>query len=201
MRMRKWILLIGFCCIASLTNAQEFIIDKITSKYIEGIHVHVNARELYYGEPPEKHILRFISSNKAERMAAYDRLREEWMKSKKSEVLTPALDSLLSDTTLLNKTFNIFIYFNRDGSVFTVYFIISEDIYDRLPAEWVKDMYNRLMKEQVEATKFWNFSAMGEDALGKFGISVTDLKKGIIRPQELSSIERISAEKRKEKAN
>ena len=199
--MRKWILLIGFCCIASLANAQEFMIGKITSKDIEGIHVHVNARELYYGEPPEKHILRIISSNKAERMAAYDRLREEWMKSKKSEVLTPALDSLLSDTTLLNKTFNIFIYFNRDGSVFTVYFIISEDIYDRLPTEWVKDMYNRLMKEQVEATKFWDFSAMGEDALGKFEISVTDLKKGIIRPQELSSIERISAKERKEKAN
>lgn len=178
--MRKWTLLVGFCCIVSLANAQEFTIMEMGNLTLL-IDKKLHDREYF---------LRYVNlDNWGKRKAAYDRLREEWLKSKKSELISPALDSLLSDTMLLEKEFTIYIAFNRDSSVFTLGFMIANEIYDRLPEGWEKDMYNRLIKLRIDVSRFWDFSSLGEYtkgeeyAMGYLEFSITDLKKGVIRPQ------------------
>ena len=184
--MKRMIFLMGFCCLVSMLEAQEFIIDRIrlATDTTHEVRVHVNDRELYYGKPEEDYILRFIkSSNAVEQMEGYNGWREKWLLDRKSAILTPALDTMLSDACLWNKTFDISIYFNGDGTVFTVYFVISDTIYKRLLPEWLKNTFNQLMKERIEASRLWDFSPAGESGFGRMDILVTDLKRGVITPQ------------------
>lgn len=185
--MKKIIFLLGFCCIVSMLKAQEFYVLGITTPDQPECHKNVMDKEI--NDDPEEFLSRRLESNNVARLAAFNALREEWIRDRKEELLTPALDSLLSDSVLVSKKFSILIYFNPDGSVFTLEFWIAESIYDRLPDGWLKDTYNKLMREKLNASGFWDFSTSKfwnvitnkEDVgFGMLQISVTDLKKGVV---------------------
>lgn len=185
--MKKIIFLLGFCCMVSALKAQEFCVLGITTPDQPECHKNVMDKEI--NDDPEEFLSRRLESNNVERLAAFNALREEWIRDRKEELLTPALDSLLSDSVLMSEKFSILIYFNPDGSVFTLEFWIEESIYNRLPNGWLKDTFNKLMREKLNASEFWNFSTSKfwnvitnkEDVgFGMLQISVTDLKKGVV---------------------
>ena len=188
--VKRLIFFIGFCCLLSNVSAQEFFVMKIKSG--DSQEYHANVEEKRISKNPEEFLFRYvIGSDSVKRLAGYEEQRARWMQSKKDELLSSVLDSLLSNEGVKDTDFLVYVFFNEDGSVFTVNFSIVERIYDRLPEECLKDMFNVLMREKLDVSEFWNFetkvktSALGKKYFG-FGVmkfSMLDLIRGIVTPQ------------------
>lgn len=131
-------------------------------------------------------LLRIGRIDDTKKLPEFTGLREKWLKKIKNKVLSKELKHCLKDTSILgDKQFGIDVYFEKDGTVFTITFEIEHHLYEILPEKWVKETFNTLMKEQINATKFWDFtSSKKTDPLGVIRISVKDLIIGMIRNQE-----------------
>lgn len=185
--MKKIILLISFCCFGLILQAQEFWILNIGYMGHGGID-----KELYNTNIWEKRLmgnpllLRIGRFDDTKKLPQFAELREKWLKKIKNKVLSKELKHCLNDTsTLGDKQFGIDVYFEKDGTVSTITFEIEHRLYEILPEKWVKETFNTLMKEQINATKFWDFTSSKQtDPLGVIRISVKDLIIGKIRNQE-----------------
>ena len=192
--MKKMMLLFGFCWLLLDVHAQEFLTLKIKTYDAQEYYADVQEKEISLH--PEEFATRLtFCTDSVRQLPGYEEQREKWILDKKDEILSPALDSLLSKENVENKNFLIHVYFNPDGTVFTVSFWIVERLYNKLPEEWLKNLFNALKDEKLDVSKFWNFGAPAKflraitkkDCTG-FGImviSVVDLKRGSISPQTL----------------
>lgn len=186
--MKKIILLLSFCCFGFIVQAQEFLIQNIGYIGHGGIYkgiynTHIWEKRLM-GSPL---LLRIGRINKLEKLPEFPKLREKWLKKIKRKILTKELKHCLKDTSVFgDKQFWIDVYFEKDGTVFTILFEIEQHLYKILPEKWVKEVFNALMKERINAAEFWNFASSDKpDPLGVVSISVRDFFFGKIRDQEV----------------
>lgn len=181
------ILLLSFCCFGFITQAQEFFIINVGYNGHGGIYkddVNTNIWEKRLVGSPL--LLRIGRINKLEKLPEFPKLREKWLKKIKRKILTKELKHCLKDTSIFDdKRFCIDVYFEKDGTVFTILFEIEQHLYEILPEKWVKETFNTLMKERINATEFWNFASSDKpDRLGIVSIFVKDFFFGKIRDQE-----------------
>lgn len=186
--MKKIILLISFCCFGFITQAQEFVIQNVGYIGHGGIYKDILNTNIWekrlMGSPL---LLRIGRINDTKELPEFPKLREKWLKKLKKEVLSKELKHCLKDTSVFgDKRFWIDVFFEKDGTVFTIFFEIEQHLYEMLPEKWVKETFNALMKERIKATEFWDFaSSKKTDPLGVISIPVRDLFFGKIRDQDV----------------
>lgn len=192
--MKKIILLISFCCFVFIMQAQEFFIQNIGylghgGIYKDILNTHIWEKRLI-GTPL---LLRIGRINDTKKLPEFSELREKWLEKIKKKILSKELKHCLKDTSIFgDKRFWIDVYFEKDGTVFTILFEIEQHLYKILPEKWVKETFNTLMKERINATEFWDFTSSKEsDPLGVISICVRDLFFGKIRDQEVREREPI----------
>ena len=186
--MKKIILLISFCCFGFIMQAQEFFIQNIGylghgGIYKDILNTHIWEKRLM-GNPL---LLRITRAGDTKKLPEFSELREKWLEKIKKKVLSKELKHCLKDTSIFgDKRFWIDVYFEKDGTVSTILFEIEQHLYEILPEKWVKETFNTLMKERINATEFWDFTSSKEsDPLGVISISIRDLFFGKIRDQEV----------------
>ena len=186
--MKKIILLLSFCCFGFIVQAQEFLIQNIGyighgGIYKDILNTHIWEKRLM-GNPL---LLRICRANDSKKLPDFPELRKKWLEKIKKKVLSKELKNCLKDTSVFgDKRFWIDVYFEKDGTVFTILFEIEQHLYKILPEKWVKEVFNALMKERINAAEFWNFASSDKpDPLGVVSISVRDFFFGKIRDQEV----------------
>lgn len=210
MLMKRILLLVSFCCFGFIMQAQDFFIQNIgylieedvyksldDRGYCTRFHGFIGDGSIYKKGPCNTYIwekrlmgspllLRIGRINDTKKLPEFPELREEWLKKIKKKILSKELKHCLKDTSNSgDKRFWIDVHFEKDGTVFTVSFEIEQHLYEILPEKWVKETFNTLMKERINAAAFWDFNSSKEpDPLGVIRISVWDLFFGKIRDQE-----------------
>ncbi len=211
MLMKRILLLVSFCCFGFIMQAQDFFIQNIGYLIEEDIYKSLDDRgyctrfhgfigdgSIYKKGPCNTYIwekrligtpllLRIGRINDTKKLPEFSELREKWLEKIKKKILSKELKHCLKDTSIFgDKRFWIDVYFEKDGTVFTILFEIEQHLYKILPEKWVKETFNTLMKERINATEFWDFiSSKESDPLGVISISVRDLFFGKIRDQEV----------------
>lgn len=186
--MEKVLLLISFCCFGFIMQAQEFLIQNIGYIGHGGIYKGIVNTHIW-----EKHLmgnpllLRICRANDFRKLPDFPELQKKWLEKIKKKVLSKELKHCLKDTSIFgDKRFWIDVYFEKDGTVSTILFEIEQHLYEILPEKWVKETFNTLMKERINAAGFWDTASLKEpDFLGVISISVRDFFFGKIRDQEV----------------
>lgn len=186
--MKKLILIISFCCLGFIVQAQKFLTQNIAfSSYGDSYKNIYNTRIMDYRLIEDSTLYRLGMKNDPKKLPEFSKQREKWLKKIEKKVLTKELKHCLKDTSVFgNKRFWIDVYFEKDGTVFTILFEIEQHLYKILPEKWVKETFNSLMKERIKTTDFWNFASSKEpETLGIISISVRDLLFKKIRDQDV----------------
>ncbi len=180
--MKKIILLISFCCFGFIMQAQEFLIESLGGYSDSTVIIYISNRNM---REDRTLLFRYLSSDDGKLFSKHEEFRKKWLKQIKNEVLTRELKHSLKDTSIFaDKRFWIYVYFDKEGKVFTVTFEIEKHIYNLLPEKWVKETFNFLMKEKINITEIWETSSAKPDALARMKFSVKDFFLGKIRDQK-----------------
>ena len=175
--MKKAILFFSFYCFVSVLHAQEFWVERF-GIYGENGDDYVDIKDKKFQDELENLIRLVTRINRPQKVPEYKNNREKWVNRVKDTLLTKEIKNILRDTSFLKgKSFVVSVRFNKEGNVFTVGFLISHSIYEKLSQDWLKSTFNYLMKEKVRVADFWDFSQVEQDALGSIEFSVIDLIK------------------------
>ncbi|MEY8590019.1 hypothetical protein AALK14_01035 [Butyricimonas hominis] len=115
-----------------------------------------------------------------DRVPDFKKNREEWIIDIKGKILSEELERILQDSVIWAKIFLIGVHFDHEGNMLTVSFVIDKVIYELLPENWLKDIFNRLMKEKINVSDFYDFGSYRERS-AMITIPVNDLVNGHIR--------------------
>lgn len=180
--MRRFVLAVVFCGISVISSAQEFNVKRFC--VAAPAHYHVRIRDAGW-VTNAKNLSRYTwPLFRGEPLPEFEKWRKEWLQDKQSDFLVPGLDSLWLDSAQWQRSdFVIELVFGQDGNVFTVFFEMDESIYKRLPENWLRNTFNRLMGGKINAIKFWDFSRTGKKGIGRIYFSLLDLKTDSIPPQ------------------
>ena len=180
--MKKIVLLVSLCCFGFITRAQKFLIEPLRHYGDTTVIMCISDQKIRENRDL---LLRYVTSDFGKRFSQHEEVRKKWLKQIKTKIFTRELRHSLKDTSVLaDKIFWIRIYFDKDGTVFTVTFEVEKDIYKLLSEKWMKETFNCLMKERINTTEFWDFSSSESDDLARMDISVRDFFRGKIRDQK-----------------
>ena len=184
--MRRFILAVMFCALCAISSAQEFSVKRF--RVAAPTHDHVRILDAEWAKKA-KNVSRYTwPLYRGTPLPKFEEWRREWLEDRESDFLTPDLDTLWQDTARWKRDdFLIELVFGQDGRVFTVIFQMDEAVYNRLPENWLKNTFNRLMEEKIDAVRYWDFSRTGKKGTGRIYFSLLDLKTGDIPCQYYQS--------------
>ncbi len=112
MLMKRIVLLVSFCCIYFITQAQEFIVSPMRHCDDTTVIVYISDRSM---REDMTLIYRYLHSDDGKRFSRHEEVRKEWLRKIKSKVLTKELKHSLKDMSggLADQEFRIYVYVKR----------------------------------------------------------------------------------------